>query len=113
MATPTLNTFLSEVSRIIRERNAAQLEDFLRIEPPFSQHYQTLIQEIRQAYPRGNEEALEKKCETAIPEAAGGDLGVASWTAFIKFMVQYFGFLRDVDIGNLLETYNQLSELVQ
>lgn len=112
MATPTLDKFLSEISRLIRDRNAAELQNYLALEPPYGQLYEVMISEIRRSYPKGNEEALEKKCEALIPAVAGGG-EVASWTAFTKFMVQYMCFLRDASQQNLLETYNLLSELVQ
>lgn len=61
-----------------------------------------------------NDDALEKKIVRAVKIIDGGDdMEVAAWTAFARFMVLYFGFLRDVDVGNLLETYNLLSELLQ
>ena len=41
------------------------------------------------------------------------DVEVASWSAFSRFMVLYFGFLRDVDVSNLLETFGLLSEVLQ
>lgn len=112
MATPIVDQFLGEISRIIREENGLQLQDYLVVEPPYGDLYQTMIGEIRKTFSKGAEDVLEKKCEAAIPEARGGG-ETASWSAFVKFMVQYLGFLRDVDTQNLLETYNLLNELVQ
>ena len=113
MATSTLDKFLSEISNLLRSKNGLKLRDYLVIEPPFAQIYNQLITEIRSTYPKGQEDGLETKCSNALPEARDGVDGSASWTAFIKFMVQYFNFLREVDVSNLLETYNQLSELLQ
>jgi len=70
-----------------------------------------MISELRVAYPKGSEDALESKCTPQFSTLSEGD--DSQWTAFTKFMVQYFCFLRDVNIQNLLDTYNLLSELVQ
>lgn len=112
MATPTIDQFLTEISRIVREQNSTQLQDYLVVEPPYGQIYQSMISELRRSFPKGNEAALEAKCESSIPEAQGNTES-GSWSAFTKFMVQYLTFLRDVNTQNLLETYNLLNELVQ
>lgn len=117
MSTPTLDRFVSEISRLLRTKNDAQLRDYLVIEPPYPDIYHTLIQELRSAYPvnKGNgstDDALESKLSNALPEARDGVDGSATWSAFIKFMRGYLGFLRDVDTTNLLETYGFLSELL-
>jgi len=109
---PTLDQFLAEISRILHERNALQLQDYLVIEPPYRDLYNAMITEIRHVFPKGSEGNLEAKCSAALPEARDGEDG-QPWTAFSKFMVQYLGFLRDVNIANLLDTYNLLTELVQ
>ena len=46
-------------------------------------------------------------------DPGGGAGGAQAWSALGKFLVQYFVFLRDVDVGNLAETYDLLSEVVQ
>lgn len=112
MATPTIDQFLSEISGILQAKDGAKLQDFLVIEPPYSNLYSAMIGEMRTVYPRGKESVLEAKCNSALPLARNGE-DDAPWSAFIKFMAQYFIFLRDVDIQNLLDTYNILSELVQ
>lgn len=110
--TQTLDRFLSEISRLLRQKDGIQLQQYLIIEPPFSQQYQQIIQELRNAFPKSNEEALEQKCSNALPEAREGE-DDAPWTAFLKFVVQYFAFIRDVDTNSLLDTFTILSELVQ
>lgn len=110
--TPTLDQFVSEISSILHEKNGLQLQNYLVIEPPYQDLYNTMITEIRHVFPKGSEAALEVKCSAALIEARDKDDGLP-WTSFSKLMVQYFGFLRDVNIDNLLETYNLLSELLQ
>lgn len=107
--TQTIDQFLSEISSIVREKNGAKLQDYLVIEPPYSNLYAAMVNEMRQNYPRGREGPFEAKCRKVLPT----DEEDAHWNGFIKFMVQYFVFLRDVNIDNLLETYNALSEVVQ
>jgi len=111
-ATPTLTRFLDEVDQIIREGNGPRMQEYLVIEPPYADAYISVINEVRRNYPKGSEDALEARCSTLLPQAREGVDG-ASWTAFIKFIVQYFVFIRDFSEDNLLDTYTLLSELVQ
>jgi hypothetical protein len=116
MATPTLDQFLSEINRITLSKDSALLSTYLIIEPPYAPSYNTIINELRATYPKGaaSDTALEKKIVKVVKVIDGGDdVEVASWSAFSRFMVLYFGFLRDVDVGNLLETFGLLSEVLQ
>jgi len=110
-ATPILERFVAEVANNVRAKNGLQLKNILVIEPPYGQLYAEMINELQGQFPKGREDALEAKCSHML--AALNDEEDTQWTAFTKFIVQYFGFLRDVNIQNLLETYNLLSELVQ
>lgn len=112
MGSPYLGQFINQVNGFIQHRNEGALADFLVLEPPFGEHYQHMIRELKQTYPRGGEEALEGKCAQFLKAAREGPEG-APWTPFVKFMVQYLGYLRDVDADpeKYLETYNLLSEL--
>jgi hypothetical protein len=115
-ATPTLDQFLSEINRITLSKDSALLSQYLVIEPPYATSYNTIINELRTSYPKGSDSdtALEKKIVKVVKIIDGGDdVEVASWSAFSRFMVLYFGFLRDVDVGNLLETFGLLSEVLQ
>ena len=114
MGTPLLGQFLVAINGFIQVRNAGQLADYLVLEPPFGDHYMRMVQELKQTYPKGSEDALERKCNQGLGAAREGAEG-SPWTAFIKFMVQYLGYLRDVDAdpNKYLETYNLLSELQQ
>jgi hypothetical protein len=117
MATRTLDQFLSEINRITLSKDSALLSTYLVIEPPYAPSYNTIISELRTTYPKSAESdtALEKKIVRVVKVIDGGndDVEVASWSAFSRFMVLYFGFLRDVDVGNLLETFGLLSEVLQ
>ncbi|GMF76694.1 unnamed protein product [Aspergillus oryzae] len=106
---PVLDKFLSGISEIIGNRDGSKLQDFLQIEPPLSDIYRQMVEELRQQYPNGPKEAdLLRRCEGLVPRTRNG----SSWTAFPTFMKLYFTFLRDVNVDNLLETYNLLKGLV-
>jgi hypothetical protein len=108
--TPILDQFLRSVTDLVQNRDGAKLQDFLQIEPPLSDIYQQMIQELRQRYPspHGDNELLQR-CEGLVPRTTG----TSSWTAFPTFMKLYFAFLRDVNVDNLLETYNRLRGLLK
>ncbi|KAE8154903.1 hypothetical protein BDV25DRAFT_147183 [Aspergillus avenaceus] len=110
MATPVLDRFLSGIDNLVKSRDGAKLQDFLQIEPPLSDVYQQMVAELRQRYPEGSpaEADLLRRCEALVPRTKGS----SSWTAFPTFMKQYFTFLRDVNVENLLETYDRLKGLL-
>ncbi|TID22427.1 Endothelin-converting enzyme 1 [Venturia nashicola] len=124
MGIAVVQTFLQGISGFIqtqkegatqqeKEDGPKRLAEWLIIEPPFPPQYSELIAELKSSFPKGNEEELDKLCTRLLPEAREGIGGNSTWIPFIKFMVQYFIFLRDVDPSNLLKTYDQLSQLVQ
>ncbi|CAI7580221.1 unnamed protein product [Penicillium manginii] len=108
--TPILDQFLGSVADLIQNRDGAKLQDFLQIEPPLSDIYQQMITELRQRYPPGpqSDTVLQQRCEVLVPKTKGG----SSWSAFPTFMRLYFTFMRDVNVENLLETYNLLKTLL-
>lgn len=115
--TPTVDQFLAEIASILQRKDGAQLQDYLVFEPTGGSYppiYTSMINEIRTAFPKGTEDALEEKCHRALPGLQELDDG-SSWTAFVRFIAQYFTFLRDLDVENLsskqLEAYNLLAEL--
>ncbi|KAI7347362.1 hypothetical protein KC354_g13961 [Hortaea werneckii] len=112
--TPLLGQFLVAINGFIQHRNEGSLAEWIALEPPFNEHYLGMIKELHQTYAKGNGEALESRCSQVLKAAVEGDDGTP-WTAFIKFMVQYLSYLRDVsaDVSRLLETYELLSELQQ
>lgn len=112
MATPTLGQFLNQINGLINARNEAKIADWLVLEPPFGPTYLQMIQELRQAFPKHNDAALEERCAQSLKAAQEGDQG-SNWTSFTRFMVQYLGYLRDVssDASAYLDTYNLLREL--
>lgn len=113
MGTPTIESFLSEIAGILRDKNGAKLQDYLILEPPLPPLYGVIVNELRQVYPPGAEERLEAKCKATLSEYdEDGDEG-GSWTPFILFLVQYFTFLRDVNVEQLVETHDLLKALLK
>jgi hypothetical protein len=109
---PVLDNFCSEIADILRNRDGARLQDFLQVEPPLPIAYDQLVEELRRQYPKGDaakEAELEKKCETLLPKVRSGG---SPWIAFPILIRLYLRFLRDVNVDNLLETYELLKGLV-
>ncbi|MCJ1249300.1 hypothetical protein MMC30_006523 [Trapelia coarctata] len=107
----TIDAFLTELNQILRAKNGAKLQDYLVIEPPFSSVYSAMVAELRQNFPSENQDALEVKCKQLLPEDDESGAG-GSWTAFISFLVQYFAFIRDVNVDHLMETHDMLKALL-
>jgi len=112
MNTPTTDLFLKEIARIITAKDGGQLHEYLRIEPPLPPQYEQMVLELRQAYPAGNQDALEIKCRSFIPDYMEGDDN-ASRTSFISSISKYFVFLKDVNVNDLVETHDMLKALLK
>ena len=112
MTTPTIDKFLEEIARILREQNATQLRDYMVLEPPLPPLYNQIVSELQKSYPVFNQAPLEAKCRDFIPEYEEGEEG-GSWTSFIAFLVKYFIFLRDVNVDQLVETHDMLKSLLK
>ncbi|KIW05546.1 uncharacterized protein PV09_03424 [Verruconis gallopava] len=116
MATPTVDRFLEGISEIINRSDAEELRNWMPIEPAFPDIYNNIIQEMRSQFPADPEKPaevssqLEEKVRPKLSSVllTNGD----EWTGFAAFMCQYLVYLREVDPGNLLSTYRQLTELV-
>ncbi|KAL8655930.1 MAG: hypothetical protein Q9210_000568 [Variospora velana] len=111
MATPTVDKFLSEIARLMREKNGTAMLDFLCYEPPWPPLYNQMISELRQTYPVFQQAGLERKCTETLPAEEEGE-GGGSFTSFISFLSKYFAFIRDVDVSQLLETHDRLKALL-
>lgn len=112
MGTPVLDNFLASVAELVRDRDGVKLQDFLQIEPPLPDIYRQLADELKSHYPAGpqGDAELLKRCETLVPRGRGAG---SPWTPFPAFMKLYLTFLRDVNVENLLETYNMLKGLLK
>jgi len=107
-----IKTFLSNLSGFLRTKDAAKLQDWLRVEPPLPDQYYKLAAELKASFTDGN--ALERHIVKLIPETGTTkeDEGDA-WPGFLAFIKHYLEFWRDVNFEDLLETHQQLSGLVK
>ena len=112
MSTPTIDKFLGEIARILREHNGTQLQDYMVLEPPLPPLYSQIVTELKQTFPIFNQAPLEKKVNDFIPEYESGEEEVSN-ASFITFVVKYFAFLRDVDVNQLVETHDMLKSLLK
>lgn len=112
MATATIDRFLSEIAKIVQDKNGVQLQQYLVIEPPLPPLYTQIVTELRQTYPEFNQAPLEEKCKEYISEYDEGEDG-GSRISFISFLVRYFVFMRDVNVNNLVETHDMLKGLLK
>jgi nuclear mRNA export protein PCID2/THP1 len=107
-----IEEFLSSILRFLRTKDAANLQLWLRVEPPLPDQYYQLGQELRQSY--SDSKALEKYIEKLLPENSNGKADEGdTWPGFLAFMKEYLEFWRDVNFDDLLETHNQLSGVVK
>lgn len=104
-----LDRFLAGIADLIRSRDGTKLQDFMQLEPPLPDIYQQLADQLRQQFPNGpdSDAELQRRCEGLVPK------GGSSWMAFPTFMKLYLFFLRDINVENLLETYNMLKVLLK
>lgn len=111
--TPVLDNFCSEITELIRTRNGSRLQDYLQVEPPLPEVYTQMVTELRGRYPKGaagKEAELVKKCESLMPSRTRSG---SPWIPFPILMRLYFTFIRDVNVENLLETYELLKGLLK
>lgn len=106
------------VNDAIRTRNAIELASIVLLEPPFPPIYEELIQSLRNNYPQSadnSENRLDQLVRKVVTEAAESQdeegRPVQGWNAMVTFLVGWMTFLRDMDLDNLLHTYQGLKEL--
>lgn len=105
--TPTVNTFLGGMVNILQTQNVAECRQYLLIEPQFPPIYTQLVQEIQQSFPKGKEKVLENKVDGFLNAALE-----TPWPAFSNFIAVYFTYLRDLNISDLLATFEGLGKLL-
>ena len=120
MSTPTVDAFLSEIFDLLHTRDAAQLRNYLLVEPPLPDIYSRLTSELRQALPESRNNALEAKCDELLlgsqndlGAGSGGDKSGWAWPAFVAFVKDYLVYLRDVNVQDLLQTHQLLSGVIK
>lgn len=105
-----LDEFLNAVRDPVQRKDAGRLRDILQVEPPLDESYNQVINELRNRYPKGNDEGLSRICDDlAPPHPEGG----SSWGAFGEVIRRYLVFLRDLDLNNYLNIFNSLKSLLK
>jgi hypothetical protein len=104
-----VDEFLTSISSFLRAKDAAKLQDWLRVEPPLPEQYYNLARELKSSYSDSDE--LERQIAKLIPESDNPESG--AWLGFLAFIKEYLEFWRDVNFADLLETHSQLSGLVK
>jgi hypothetical protein len=102
------------VNSAIQARNAEQLGSIVLLEPPFPSDHEELIVSLRNNYPESNassESRLDELIRKVVTETADYQDADGSWSAMVTFLVRWMTFLRDLDIDNLLHTYQRLAGL--
>lgn len=109
---------LGTINAALANRNGVFLQSILLIEPPFSPIYEQLIISLRTHYPPGSpavDSALWTLIRENVPETheSEDDQGrpIPGWNHMVNFLAGWMAFIRDVDVSNLLVTYERLSEL--
>ena len=120
MAPRLASQFCAEVDTALHNADPLKLQSILVLEPPFGPIYQQLIAELRADYPASDETAdarLEDVVRTTVTETAETEDAegrpVQNWAAMTTFLAGWMSFIRDVDVENLLTTYEALSDLQQ
>ncbi|KAF2996428.1 hypothetical protein E8E13_003128 [Curvularia kusanoi] len=106
------------VNNAIKSRNAAELASIVLLEPPFPPIYQELVQSLQSNYPQhatNSESRLDQLVRRVVTETAEYEdeqgKPVQGWNAMVTFLVGWMTFLRDMDLANLLHTYQGLKDL--
>lgn len=112
--------FCHSVNVAIANRDAAEIQSILLLEPPFPPIYDELIAELRNEYPAhddGSQARLEDVIHSAVTETGEGEDAegrpIQSWTSMVGFLVSWLAFIRDVDLSQLLNAYLAMSDVQQ
>jgi hypothetical protein len=103
-----LKQYLGLINQAIAANNGAQLWSLLPIEPPFSDDYQNLLNDVFSTYSDAG--ALKDAIRNGVSAVAKDDKD--AWAAFPEFLQTYFNFIRTVNPADLLSTYEKLSNLI-
>jgi hypothetical protein len=113
----SLDGVLQKISNALAAADGTKLSEILQIAPPFHRKYDYLVDDVMDAYPLevdkdwDQNDFLEDHIKAMVQETGRDDAG--GWTTMVKFLAGWLAFLRDVDMENLLDFYEALSELFQ
>jgi hypothetical protein len=108
------------INSVLQSEDAQQLADYVVVEPEFHPDVTAFIEFLRYSYPGEDEtsdqriEDIVKQVVTETEESEDADgRPIQSWGSFSTFLVKWMAFLRDVNMENLLEIYQQLKDLLE
>jgi nuclear mRNA export protein PCID2/THP1 len=105
---PLFSQFANLLNNAIHNQDGQGLLKLLPIEPPFDSDYGRLLNEIFSVFK--SLDSLKASIRSAIAVIAKDDKD--AWHAFSDFLATYFEFIRNLNVENLLETYERLSNLL-
>jgi len=109
-----LDDYLQGVLQLIKNKDADELKQYLRVEPiNLPDVFLELRKELQSSYRAGN--VLERKVDTILPlsdEDPNPDVGEV-WPGFQVFMKEYLIYWRDTDFEDLVVTHSLLYDLVK
>jgi hypothetical protein len=108
MASPLFGQFASLLNSAIENQDGDALLRLLPIEPPLPPDYDRLLHEVYAVFE--TDDSFKKSIQQAITVIANDDKD--AWHTFADFLATYFEFIREVNIEDLLDTYEKLSNLL-
>ena len=107
-STHLLQQMLRLLNNTIASEDGDLLQKQLPIEPPFHDDYISLLAEINSTF--SDIDSLKEFIRNGIDVSSSDDKD--AWYALPDFLSQYFSFIRDVNLQDLLATYEMLSNLM-
>jgi hypothetical protein len=109
-----LDSYLAGVLQLIKNKDANELKQYLRVEPVnLPAIFLELQKELQTSY--RDSKALERKVEAILAlsdDDPNPDVGEV-WPGFQIFMKEYLEYWRDVKFENLVDTHALLFALVR
>ena len=104
LETTKVDAFLNGINDILQRGDPVALRDWLAVDPPFNDEYSAISVRVRTLPKDFN---LIDYCRDVLRE-----IYIREWNGFIPFIFQYFLFLRDINMENMLEAYELLKDLL-
>jgi hypothetical protein len=110
------------VNIAIQHENAHQLQAIVLLEPgpgnEFPPDHRELIESLQKNYPASDESSegrLSELVKRVVTETAESEdqegRPVQSWGSMVTFLVGWMSFLRDVDLQNIVQIFELMTEL--
>jgi nuclear mRNA export protein PCID2/THP1 len=107
--------FCVEINNALRSGDGYQLLSIVQLEPPFGPIHEQLIRSLQSTVK--TQEQLETIVRNHVSETRESEdeegRPVPNWNPMVIFVASWMIFIRDVDVTNLLSTYEGLADLQQ